>query len=258
MFGAFIRTLAFALALFPALAFAQSSPLPGFPPGVFQSRAAIDAGITSPPTFAFEARGSSSGSGAGPYTVSLATADTGLANRRLYAFAVFNHGSESALTSASSIGGVTCDVIPSLLGSGGGSQNAAICSAPVPTGNPSTVSLTFTGTPGSSPIVYLYSVNSALLISTTPVTSALSGSTSPTTDTVNVQANGSILLLGSGFGGSPTGINISASTCGITQSGTFGVSIGGLANGCAANSSSSASVAWTASTAMTVWLAALR
>ena len=43
MFGVFVRALAGALALFPALAFAQSSPLPGFPPGVFQSRAAIDA-----------------------------------------------------------------------------------------------------------------------------------------------------------------------------------------------------------------------
>lgn len=39
--------LAFALAFFPALAFAQSSPLPGFPPGTFQSRAAIDGQASS-------------------------------------------------------------------------------------------------------------------------------------------------------------------------------------------------------------------
>jgi hypothetical protein len=44
------RLLALALAIFPALAFAQSSPLPGFPPGVFQNRAAIDAGGAPPPT----------------------------------------------------------------------------------------------------------------------------------------------------------------------------------------------------------------
>lgn len=37
------RVLAIWLAFFPALAFAQSVTLPGFPPGVFQSRAAIDA-----------------------------------------------------------------------------------------------------------------------------------------------------------------------------------------------------------------------
>ncbi len=42
MFGAFIRALAFALALFPALAGAQS-PIVAFPPGTFQSRSAIDA-----------------------------------------------------------------------------------------------------------------------------------------------------------------------------------------------------------------------
>lgn len=49
MFGAFVRTLAFSLALFPALAFAQSPMLPGFPPGVFQSRAALDAAGGAPP-----------------------------------------------------------------------------------------------------------------------------------------------------------------------------------------------------------------
>lgn len=43
MFGAFTRSLVFALALFPALAFAQQPVLPGFPPGVFQNRGAIDA-----------------------------------------------------------------------------------------------------------------------------------------------------------------------------------------------------------------------
>ncbi len=43
MYGAFIRALSFALALFPALASAQS-PIAGFPPGTFQSRSAIDAG----------------------------------------------------------------------------------------------------------------------------------------------------------------------------------------------------------------------
>ena len=40
--GAFIRALCFALALFPALADAQS-PAPGFPPGIYQNRAALDA-----------------------------------------------------------------------------------------------------------------------------------------------------------------------------------------------------------------------
>jgi hypothetical protein len=43
MFGVFVRVLAVAFALFPALALAQSPVLPGFPPGVFQSRAALDA-----------------------------------------------------------------------------------------------------------------------------------------------------------------------------------------------------------------------
>lgn len=42
MFGSFIRALAVALALFPPLAFAQSSPIPGFPPGVFSNKAALD------------------------------------------------------------------------------------------------------------------------------------------------------------------------------------------------------------------------
>jgi hypothetical protein len=46
------RILALALAIYPALAFAQSSPILGFPPGVFQSRAAIDAGGAAPPSFA--------------------------------------------------------------------------------------------------------------------------------------------------------------------------------------------------------------
>jgi hypothetical protein len=212
----------------------------------------------TPPTFFHEANGSSSGSGAGPYTVSLATTDTGLANRRLYAFAVFNHGSESAI-SACSIGGVACDVVPALLGSGGGSQNSVLVSAPVPTGTPSVVSLTFTGSPGTSPIVYLYSVNSAQLNSTTPVTSVLNQSAVTTiTSTVAVLASGSILLLGSGFGGSPSSFSISASTCGLGSAGTFGVTIGGFANGCAANASSSATLSWTGSTAETLWLAALR
>jgi hypothetical protein len=42
-------SLAFALALFPALTSAQSVSLPGFSPGVFQSRAAIDANIPPAP-----------------------------------------------------------------------------------------------------------------------------------------------------------------------------------------------------------------
>lgn len=42
MFGAFIRVLALALALFPALAAAQQSNR-AFPPGTFQNRAALDA-----------------------------------------------------------------------------------------------------------------------------------------------------------------------------------------------------------------------
>lgn len=37
--------------LVPALAFAQSVVLPGFPPGTFQSRAALDAGGTPPPSY---------------------------------------------------------------------------------------------------------------------------------------------------------------------------------------------------------------
>lgn len=57
MFGVFVRALAGALALFPALAFAQSSPLPGFPPGVFQSRAAIDAGGGPPPSASYAFQG---------------------------------------------------------------------------------------------------------------------------------------------------------------------------------------------------------
>ena len=42
MFGVFIRALAVALALFPALVLAQS-PVRSFPPGMFQNRAALDA-----------------------------------------------------------------------------------------------------------------------------------------------------------------------------------------------------------------------
>jgi len=41
MFAAFIRALAFALALFPALIFAQS-PISAFPPGTFSNKAALD------------------------------------------------------------------------------------------------------------------------------------------------------------------------------------------------------------------------
>jgi hypothetical protein len=42
------RILALALAIYPALAFAQSSPILGFPPGVFQNRAAIDKSPSGP------------------------------------------------------------------------------------------------------------------------------------------------------------------------------------------------------------------
>ncbi len=49
MYGAFIRTLVFALVLFPVLAIAQS-PIRAFPPGTFQNRAAIDGG-SAPITF---------------------------------------------------------------------------------------------------------------------------------------------------------------------------------------------------------------
>lgn len=46
------RILALALAIYPALAFAQSAVLNAFPPGVFQNRAAIDGGGGAPPSFA--------------------------------------------------------------------------------------------------------------------------------------------------------------------------------------------------------------
>ena len=82
MFGAFIRSLVFALALFPALAFAQQPVLPGFPPGVFQNRGAIDAAPSSGDSLTYEALATET-SGTATATFTGVTFGTANANRVL-------------------------------------------------------------------------------------------------------------------------------------------------------------------------------
>jgi hypothetical protein len=164
------RILALALAIYPALAFAQSSPLPGFPPGVFQNRAAIDAGGSAPLSpVAFTYQGTTIGANSG-VNATFGTITIGAApsvNRRVMVVlgvggsspgnvpisATFTPNSGSPITATLSIAGqdsVTNEV-------------SALVSAVLPLGTTTALTVTFGSSIAFSPRFSVYTVGNSTL-----------------------------------------------------------------------------------------------
>jgi hypothetical protein len=161
------RILALALAIYPALAFAQSAVLNAFPPGVFQNRAAIDAGGGPPPLspVVFQASGSST-------NTSLTTLDygtlvnSGTGNRTVLVIQ-FYENSTTVITGVT-INGVALTQVPGAFANQARAGSTAIDvweSTSVLSGD---VQVTYSTTLNFSSAVALYSLNT-----TTPTVSSV-------------------------------------------------------------------------------------
>lgn len=187
------RLLALWLALSPVLAFAQSAVLNGFPPGTFQSRAAIDASsaLPGPPVKTFIGVGSCSnvGSVSTCTGVSIGSA-SGFTTRRIIIEILsqfINSGFSSVLVNGTITPTQHCSI-----DSGGGANATAVFSADIPTGTTANIVITQGSTAFSPVIVAIYTVDDALLVSTTPssATGFTAGAASITTSNITQQTGG--------------------------------------------------------------------
>lgn len=115
------RVLAVWLALFPALAFGQSAVLNGFPPGTFQSRAALDAAPSGGVTLSLDGTPQTVHAGAGAVLV-LPPFSTTLTNDVIVVATISNGFSVSSVTDTA---GLTFARMPALTPPNAGSSGLA-------------------------------------------------------------------------------------------------------------------------------------
>ena len=157
--------LAFALALFPSLVFAQSAVLNGFPPGTFQSRAAIDAPVASSATLTYEAFATeNAGTNTAVFTsVNLGTA----ASNRVIAVIPMSRATAIPPTTVTSVA-FTVGATATLSQVSGAAANPGagqvvltdIWYASVPSGTSATITVVWSGTNNRSGI-YVYAINTS-------------------------------------------------------------------------------------------------
>lgn len=240
------RLLALALAVFPALAFAQSSPLPGFPPGVFQSRAPYASSSSVPPTVSFVSTYSDTGSD--PQhggTISIGN-PAYIATRRVILLAAYGFNLPSLPVSACTINGVACDVATVTADSNG--VQVALLSAVVPTGTTGvSATWTFANQIFANQPFAVYTVDNSLLSNpTSPVLAHKSNATAGiTTDNTSVATlTGGFILSAAFVGGIATPPTVTSSTAGIADDYSLNAIEYGHANGTGASGASSATWVW--------------
>jgi hypothetical protein len=175
------RILALALAIYPALAFAQSSPILGFPPGVFQNRAAIDAGTTPPPpSFSLTYNTGGSSSAVSGTAVNYGTLTYGSGCTRVIAASLWYPGAINSI-SGITVNGVAFTQIPGAFASRGGGfsvdvweSNSAI------SGSSGSAIVTY-----GSAITFTSSVALYCLVTTAPTASASNSTSGDNVTSVN-------------------------------------------------------------------------
>lgn len=207
MYGAFIRVLVLALALFPALAAGQIS---SFPPGTFQNRAALDAGggggastaaITLTDTNANCLQNSTTG---GTLTCAMNIGSSPSVSRKIIAVMQMGNSYDAPVT-AVSINGVACTApngggLQVYTGSGAtvGSFSGQIVFAwaDVPTGS-GTQNIILTGgtdTGNGNVLIGVYTVDNTTLLNPTP-TFGSNNVTAVTSNTISANSgNGGFVI----------------------------------------------------------------
>jgi hypothetical protein len=234
---------------------AQGQSILGFPPGVFQNRAAIDAPMAPPAgvvfTYQSTAIGGVSGAVASFGTITIGAAPS--ANRRVIVVfeipsgnpGIVPTGTSGAVFTPNSGGPITADTL-SIAGQDTVTNVVSVLvSAVLPVGTTTTLAVTFTGSPPSSPRFSVYTVdNSTLSNPTTHVVAFVQGMTTPPiTGTINTLSGGGLLGMFVGFGTSSN-----AWSAGITTSdGVFGDDNWGSLSKTATNTPLTVSNTWTVS-----------
>lgn len=252
-------SLAFALAVFPALASAQSP----------QVRATVlsvkNVSSASPPVVSFVAATLGSTASA---TVTVASANIGnpayISTRRVIVFIVGGSHANTLVQGSCLINGVTPDTVSPAIGAAGtGVDGVWTMSAVVPTGTTGvSVSAVFSGNMFGNIVFAIYNVDNTLLNSPIPVTGYTEVASATTgTATANSLAGGFILSGETSTNGVGSGYNVSAAseTYVSDAAGIAGEISVAHANAVSANSPSSVTWSWTTATAQTgIAIAAFR
>ena len=242
------RILALALAIYPALAFAQSAVLDAFPPGVFQNRAAIDGGGVPPvgPALAYI------GNVTPAYSSNVATATAapiGTASSDRLVVVVFYDLITPAgtVTATVTIGGVTAtvDTIASLHNS-----TVGIASANVPTGNTANIVVDYNISSGANGAFDIYALTG--LSSMTAVGSgALAPTLPPPITTTLATTAGGIVIAGAQQAGGGGAITMSGTETYVEDSSfaiaSFSSNASSHAIGVGTNSASAVTANWASS-----------
>lgn len=239
----------YSIAFWFSLALAQTPMLPGFPPGTFQNRAALDAGSAPAlPVVTYISNIATSGVGTANFTTgAAANIGTAVATRRVILVAA--GGQPTRTLTACTINGVNCDASSIVnLTSGTSLDLFSSGSAVVASGTTGvTITLTFSSSVFTAPQIGIYTVNDTLLSSITPVTGyneVTSGLTNPATVTTLVGGFviTSIYIQGAGSGSGVSGTESytpDALDVNINPDVSFG-----HANGVSANASSNITWTW--------------
>ena len=257
-----IGIIAAALALFPPLAAAQSV-IGSFPPGVFQSRAAIDAsgGLPGPPTCTYQAGTNSGTNAAGVVTYSSFAIGTASATRQVIVLiASATTGGLPAITGAVFGGSITATVT-NLTSTSTNDITIDVITAPIPTGTTDSLVVTYNRTISTPGQAAVYTVDNSTLSSTTPsVGGGTVTSSTSMTETVNIANSGTCVLAEfTGFGiSNGTQAFAAPNDPTVVKDSNFGAQLWGHANSVAANASSRVSVSWTTSAEGILGIAAFR
>lgn len=209
---------------------------------------AVTGGIIGPPTFVYQGQQNTTSIAGDTATIAATSIGTASANRRVVI--LFNINGFGATILSATIGGVTCDTISGPLYNDTTNFNIGfMISTIVPTGTTAGAVINFSpgGATGLNFGVPFYTVDNTTLINpTSPTTSGTTlGAVSSITGAVVTLTGSSVLMFCNPSGGTPSGTFISASDAGLTTTNSFGVALGGFANGASASAANHATVSWT-------------
>lgn len=244
------RVLAVWLALWPALVFAQSAVLNGFPPGTFVSRAALDASVAlpGPPTFTFQNVAAPSAGSASP-TWGPATVSSLSANSLVCFMAEFDNSVGATPELSATINGVSASY-SSFGQSTVSGRNFFLSCANVTTGTSVTLTVNYTSTVFNASGAGVYTADKTQFVSTTPtvvpITEGTTGTTITSSPNFSMPAGGAILAEGTAFGGTSSGTGFTTpNTPPLTNDSSFGPVFFGSKSNASANAASQITFGWT-------------